>query len=151
MVPCYVAFALLAAANALCFDKAPEMLQLMARLFNLQGLSFVVRGIGEFVAYPGLAHLWFMTVLMLYNLFLPALQKFRPWVLGQHPGLKRLYLFLAIAVSVAIACKSNICLGNFVLFAFGYYCRSCCSPLSAKALAVCGAVAAIAVAARLLG
>jgi len=41
--------------------------------------------------------------------------------------------------------------GNFVLFAFGYYCRICCPPLSAKAFAVWGAVAAIAVAACLLG
>lgn len=96
--------------------------QIVESLFNLQGLHNVLHfpialGNGHM---PGLAHCWFLTIIMLCYIGVIFLKNSCAEKFGDnHPGI---LLLLVIALHIAF-CFINIAIGCFVIFFVGYFFR----------------------------
>ena len=103
-------------------DYQLALRQIIESFFNLQGIHNILRfqftlGNGHL---PGLAHCWFLTVIMLCYIGLVFLKDSHIEKLGdKHPGI---LLLLAILLHISFS-FINVAIGCFVIFLVGYFYR----------------------------
>lgn len=102
----------------------------LVNLFQLQGLSFLLPGIGQyFKGHSMLGPLWFLTVIMLCYCLTPVLQKLREAVRGRYA----LAWLIVAGVGCFVLClTTQICLFYFLTFALGYFLGMECPRMGTK-------------------
>ena len=98
------------------------LIQIVESFLNLQGIHNIILfpfalGNGHL---PGLAHCWFLTVIMLCYISIVFLKNSRVEKFGDnHPGL---LLLFSIVLHIAF-CFINVAIGCFIIFFIGYFYR----------------------------